>query len=433
MVAPRKWISVGLAVSLVSSTVFAGPRLEGFKTFLTGKPVEKQLIPGVPNPGVPGEPGQGSILASSTFEGVFDRELREKLAYRGDTINSLLGPNFNTLPISTVDGIWFSAAVGFLSENPAIFGGNPNRGARRPIFNAIVKVMMEKAVPMTPYGTMGTPPSGYNIRFFGTPILEENIGKLGVRHEKGRIFLVNSSRQIVKTDLQPWTSTRIQTLSKKGVGLGSMESDFFEAARISPEMKSSFIPAPPNYRSELPPVDEIDVKLTECLRKFLAMEQGTVQCIEDWYKVTFPIAKKLGEDLLVTAVRGAIVGAAVGAPVGGIGAGPGAALGAINNMLKVVWNSFKGEKLSPQAYRELEKFFYRYTIRPTPYGELIAGHGRGQWIVTEDFKVMRAIVIDGEYAPLDIDGNISFERKALEIGGESDISINPHEKSHKKD
>ena len=83
---------------------------------------------------------------------IFRQQLYKHLQWDNTSIREFL-PGID---LSMMESAFFGSVVRFISESPAL-GGNYERGFQPRIWNNIIRVMMERSIPMTPDGVLLLP------------------------------------------------------------------------------------------------------------------------------------------------------------------------------------------------------------------------------------------------------------------------------------
>ena len=313
--------------------------------------------------------------------------------------------------LTTLQAAFFGTVVRFISENPAL-GGSFERGFKPVIWNAIVKVMFERTIPMTPDGVLLLPNTS-NLRLTAlAPELKAN----GSSH-KARLFLIDSENQLVGPDMLPIESNGFETLDGKVVSIGNFSDEFGSYANLQESILSSAVEFKynPNAKHSNEQEGDDDYGLTDCFRFLAEGKREEARACFKKLKLDYLVrGVDLTKDLVSTGTRGSVVGAGIGSIFPGMGTGAGAAYGAFTNMVMVVYNSFlKKEKISPNALRRLQVFVSTYAFAPTVYGEILPK--QGAWGVTKEGVIRRTTRIGDAQVALDVLGNPILRRQTVRI------------------
>lgn len=358
---------------------------------------------------------QDPIATKIAVESILNEELIYRTVYRDKALKDLI-------PFNEMDGLeaaWFGAITRFISENPGLFGGNPNRGYNPKILKSMIRVFRERAIPMTSDGILLPPRNGLELRVLANEVTASGALK------GARLFLVDKQGQIIGPDMRPLTQTAFETLDGDTVSLGNQIDEFARYANLQETLRTQglrvkALETPPNDNQ---PVDPEEHTWGQCMGLAADEKYGeAAACFKAAGQETLAAGAELAQDLAATAGRGAVGGAIVGSAFPGIGTSAGAAYGALGNMLGVLYNAFlRKESVTPQAMRDLMDFMSRYTFSPSVYGEVLPKNG--QWAVTKAGFVRRVTEFNGKLVLLDVLGNPVTKTTAITVAGDRFRSV----------
>jgi hypothetical protein len=349
-------------------------------------------------------PDQLHVAINSVFNGAIQADLYRHVDYRGESVNSLIPSN----SMNTYNLAFFGTFVRMFSENPGILKGKPKRGFNPIILNNMVRVLLEKAIPVAPNGVLLLPNKpGVRIAALA-PDLEARESQTNMR-----LFAVSETRgfiQFMGPFMRPVSETVFMGPNGEAVGGRQAQNAFATYAHLTPQMRAGTLTAQAYDSSQFPigVPGEDELGLLDCFRFLFDGDFDDAQsCFKSSGQEMLAKAIGTGKDGLISATRGGAVGAGGGAVVAGMGAGPGAVYGALTNAVTVIYNAyFKKEKLSPNALRRLQFFVETYTYSPTVKGEILPKSANGGWVVTRDGLIREARQTDGNsWMALDALGN----------------------------
>jgi hypothetical protein len=341
---------------------------------------------------------------------LFRQEVYKNLSYNGDSFSGLLPQT----DLNVLQSAFFGTVVRFLSENPAL-GGDFSRGFEPRIWNNIVRVMMERVIPMTPDGVLLLPTRpGARLA-----VLSPDLEAKGMTAQ-ARIFLVDKQQQLLGPSMTPIKLKSFETLDGLGdMGVGSGWDDFAQGAQLQDQVSTQavFVSSSKAEQDRIVIAGDEDYNLFDCFSLVAAGKGDDARlCFQKAGEHTLARAVELTLDVGETSARGAAAGAMVGWMMPGIGPAAGAAYGALTNVLMVGYNAFlKKEKISPNTMRRLMYFFSKHTYVPDVNGEIKVKPGMGRWVVTQNGLIRQATEIGGRLVALDINGDLITRERTVQI------------------
>ena len=340
----------------------------------------------------------------AAFDAIWSTEINKSVTYRGFNLNNAIRPN----NLTSVQGMWMSTATKFISENEGFLGGKSNRGFKPKILAAVVQVMTERSIPITPEGILLLPPTrGTELRVIDGQFTERHAGGIS---SGLRVFLTNSAGEQLGPDLRRHGPEAIRGANGETIFTDSSRDDYVNYFNLGSILTSKFMRvSQPNASSAdvIDPTTGAEAALSDCFAQVAAIDleavfstdptqsgpaqaqiKAAAQCFRDFGSSELAVGLETLKQSAITALRGFIVGAGVGSVVPGVGTLTGGVMAASGNILVVLYNTyFKKEKITPPMLRNLHDFFEANTYTPTYSGEVLPRHGR--WMMGDGDAVVR--------------------------------------------
>lgn len=342
---------------------------------------------------------------------IFRQEVYANLSIRGESVGDFL-PSTN---LTILQSAFFGTIVRFLSENPAL-GGDYARGFDPRIWKNIVKVMMERVVPMTPDGVLLLPTRpGAKLAVLSSELRAKGMAS------NARLFMVDKENNLLGPTMTPIKLKSFETIDGEGdMMVGSGFEDFSAATQLQKEVNTNGVMVSANSvgrsADRIVIRGEEDYSLVDCFSLVASGKKEEAKaCFDKAGEYALSRAVDITLDVGETAARGAAAGALIGTVMPGIGSGAGAAYGALTNVLMVGYNAFlKKEKISPNTLRRLAYFIDKHTYIPNSNGEIMIKPGM-RWVVTNKGVIRQGINFGGRLVAADINGNPIMRDRTVQI------------------
>jgi hypothetical protein len=348
---------------------------------------------------------------------------RDAILFHGQQLSNIVPSG--SLVRSTMQGALLGGLTSALSENPKLFGGNPNRGYRPKIWKAMVRAYMSRTIMMTSDGVLLDGPQGLEIRMDPSRAQATRNGN----YSGADLYLCNENGSLIGPSMKPIQLPGYQMAEEDGIDpLGSQWTDMVHYGNLQSMMKGASVTLT-TARADLslPALNDGDDEETRTLSECFNMAASekwkeAAECFKSVGWVRLGEGALLGKDLTITGARGAAVGAVVGSIVPGWGTASGAVLGAASNMMSVMYNAFlKKEKITQKQIQNLMDVFALYGYAPTAYGQLLPRPGT-RWLVSGNTARL-VTAIDGKLVQADVLGRPIMKPQSVRLSGAATQAI----------